>query len=1050
MKKTTNIPAATAAPHNAYASENDSSNAGSSKMPEKNNSPEYAMALVLNNTDENFILVDMNFRVILFNKQFQNHYRKYFDREIRRGDPILDLASADRREDVKKIYREVFAGKTLETETEIPLGDQGLLTFSNNFKPAYDENGNIIGAAVTSRDITEKKRSMALLVANERRFRTMVENSTDAIAILSAEGKAMYVSQSVQSILGYTEEEAVQTNIYDIIHPDDTPGIEKALELIMSNPGVPIAGTVTRIRHKNGTWRWIEATLTNMLHDPSINGIIDNFRDITEKITAEKIIREERMLLRTLIDNLPLNVYTKNLQSKKTLANRTDYEYSGMSTEAEVLGKDDYELYAEESARNTIEEDRFIFSTGQSIINKEEYHIRKDGSHAWFLISKIPILNEENEITGLIGISYDITERKVIEQQLNDAYHFNQTVIETSPAGIWIYEESGKAINVNRAAVVLAGTSVEDLLSLNFRELESWKNTELHNAAIEALESGKMVRTEVHYHNRVNAETWFEAFLTPVQFKGKKHLMVMTYDIRERMHAEEALKKSKTQLSIATQLARLGYWELNIDEGVFTFNDQFYAMLRTTAEEMGGFSMSAQRYSDLFLHPDDRKLVGEEIRIAIESADPFYTRDLEHRIIHLNGDIGYLAVRFYVVKDENGRTIRTVGANQDITEQKIAADQIRQAKERYEMVHKATNDAIYEWDIVNDTSYWGEGYETLFGHKRTGDKMDSLSWTENLHPDEKDMLIAEIRNAFKEKKTTLTRELRFRCADNSYKIIFDKLIIRYDPDGEPLKVFGAMQDISELKKNETSIRELNEKLNKRAEELATSNAELERFAYVASHDLQEPLRMVSSFLQLLQKKYNNLFDETGTEYINYAVDGAERMKRLILDLLEYSRVGTSQDMFVKTDINQVMQQVLDVFSNKIMEKNALIKVGQLPVIRANTMQITQLLQNLVGNALKYNTSAVPEIEIGCEDKGHAWQFSIKDNGIGIDPKFFNKIFIIFQRLHNKNQFSGTGIGLAICKKIVEKHGGNIWIQSDPGKGSTFFFTIQKNLNLPQL
>ncbi|MEP7376752.1 MAG: ATP-binding protein [Chitinophagaceae bacterium] len=379
----------------------------------------------------------------------------------------------------------------------------------------------------------------------------------------------------------------------------------------------------------------------------------------------------------------------------------------------------------------------------------------------------------------------------------------------------------------------------------------------------------------------------------------------------------------------------------------------------------------------------------------------------------------------------------------NISQRKLADEKIRAAKQRYEMVAMATNDAIYEWDMASDTIYWNEGFETLFGHKRTGDIMPTSTWIDNLHPDEKEKLFAITYDAFKNKKTSLTRELLFRCADGSYKIVFDKLIIRYDTNGQPTGIFGAMQDITDRRQNEIAIRELNAQLNKRAEELLSSNNELERFAYVASHDLQEPLRMVSSFLQLLEKKYKSSLDETADQYIRYAVDGAERMKRLILDLLEYSRVGTSKEVFVETDMSKVITQVLETFSSKLKKTEAITKVQLMPVIKASETQMTQLLQNLVGNSLKYNTSAVPEIEIGCEDKSDCWEFFVKDNGIGIEKKFFEKVFVIFQRLHNKNRFSGTGIGLAICKKIVEKHGGNIWIDSVAGAGTTFFFTIKK-------
>jgi len=252
-----------------------------------------------------------------------------------------------------------------------------------------------------------------------------------------------------------------------------------------------------------------------------------------------------------------------------------------------------------------------------------------------------------------------------------------------------------------------------------------------------------------------------------------------------------------------------------------------------------------------------------------------------------------------------------------------------------------------------------------------------------------------------------------------------------------------VNDITGRKRSEVLLRQLHQDLEKRAMELAGSNAELERFAYIASHDLQEPLRMVSSFLQLLQKKYQGQLDDKANQYIHYAVDGAERMKTLILDLLEYSRVGSGKAGFVPVDMNGVIREVGDIFREKIIATHAEVNIAPLPEAFGDRVQLVQLMQNLIGNALKYHSEKPPVINIEGKEIPGGCEYCVQDNGIGIDPMFFEKIFIIFQRLHNKSDYTGTGIGLAICKKIVERHGGRIWVESAPGKGSSFFFTIIK-------
>jgi len=253
----------------------------------------------------------------------------------------------------------------------------------------------------------------------------------------------------------------------------------------------------------------------------------------------------------------------------------------------------------------------------------------------------------------------------------------------------------------------------------------------------------------------------------------------------------------------------------------------------------------------------------------------------------------------------------------------------------------------------------------------------------------------------------------------------------------------VVNDITEGRRYEEQLKKLNTDLAKRASELAASNGELERFAYIASHDLQEPLRMVSSFLQLLQKRYHGQLDAKADQYIHYAVDGAERMKALIMDLLEYSRVGTGKENFTPVDTAVVIKEVGEIFHEKIIATRAQIDIGMLPVVTGDKVQLTQLFQNLLSNALKYHSDRPPVIRIGAQEEATHWLFSVADNGIGIDSQFFDKIFIIFQRLHNKTDYGGTGIGLAICKKIVERHGGRIWVESTPQQGSTFYFTIHK-------
>jgi PAS domain S-box-containing protein len=282
-------------------------------------------------------------------------------------------------------------------------------------------------------------------------------------------------------------------------------------------------------------------------------------------------------------------------------------------------------------------------------------------------------------------------------------------------------------------------------------------------------------------------------------------------------------------------------------------------------------------------------------------------------------------------------------------------------------------------------------------------------------------------------------DFKNKAKDGSFYWMHSTIVPFLNEKGESYRYISIFSDITERKKIE-------EELKNQAIELKNSNAELEHFANAASHDLQEPLRMISSFLVLLEKRLDGQLNDTDKQYIHFALDGADRMKRLIQDMLEYSRTGTNKENLIPTDFNEVLQYTTLVLKDTINDTKALITIKPLPVLLANKTLICQLFINLLSNALKYSTPNMPQIEVGFTDNQAEYTFYVKDNGIGINPDFFDQIFIIFKRLHNKSTYPGTGIGLAICKKIVEIHKGKIWVVSESGKGSTFYFSIPKLTN----
>lgn len=258
----------------------------------------------------------------------------------------------------------------------------------------------------------------------------------------------------------------------------------------------------------------------------------------------------------------------------------------------------------------------------------------------------------------------------------------------------------------------------------------------------------------------------------------------------------------------------------------------------------------------------------------------------------------------------------------------------------------------------------------------------------------------------------------------------------HDKEDNVIGVLGTYEDITDRKLAEA-------RLITAMTDLERSNKDLEQFAYVASHDLQEPLRMVSSYTQLLAQHYEGRLDEKAKKFMDYAVDGAVRMQRLINDLLAYSRVGTKGKALETTDTHALLGEAIRSLAAAIEEKRALITNDDLPTVRADASQLTQVFQNLLANGIKFQGENVPHLHVSARDQRREWVFSVRDNGIGIERQYADRVFTIFQRLYTRQEYPGTGIGLALCKRIVERHGGRIWFESEPGQGSTFFFTIPK-------
>ena len=369
----------------------------------------------------------------------------------------------------------------------------------------------------------------------------------------------------------------------------------------------------------------------------------------------------------------------------------------------------------------------------------------------------------------------------------------------------------------------------------------------------------------------------------------------------------------------------------------------------------------------------------------------------------------------------------------DITERKHADETLRRTEQNLNLAVGRVG--TWNWDLVSGCLEWSPRAKAMFGMD-ADTEVTHERFLAALEPDDRDAAEAAIRESLAA-GTDCDLEYRAVWPDGTVRWIYDLGRVYADASGNPLRMAGSMLDITDRRLAEEDLRAL-------VRDLSRSNSELERFAYIASHDLQEPLRMVASYTQLLQRRYEGKLDPEADEFIEYAVDGAKRMQTLINELLAYSRVGTQGAPFVATDLEVVVSDVLRVMEPTLSEAGAIVTHDPMPTVRCDALQIGRVFQNLLANAAKFRGDEPPRIHIGVTVSGGDWIFCVKDNGIGIEPAYFDRIFVIFQRLESRADYEGTGMGLAICKRIIERHGGRIWVESRRGAGSTFYFILQRD------
>ena len=442
------------------------------------------------------------------------------------------------------------------------------------------------------------------------------------------------------------------------------------------------------------------------------------------------------------------------------------------------------------------------------------------------------------------------------------------------------------------------------------------------------------------------------------------------------------------------------------------------------------------------IHPDDQEQVDKNIKSVLASKDTLWEH--EFRIQKLDQEYAYVREKGYIIRNEENIAIRMIGATEDITKRKISELEVAKEKEKLENVIRGTEAGTWEWNIQTGDSLFNETGAKIIGYELSELQPSSIdTWRSLIYPEDLERSIKALELHFSGKRDFYESEYRIKHKDQTCVWVLGRgKVSSWTDDGKPLMMFGTHMDITEKKAQEETLLIANQKLT-------NANEELQVFATLASHDIREPLRMISSFMALLQKKYGATLEPKANQYIHYAIDGAQRLTFLINDLLEYSKTGFDEENAEFIETKKLIEEILPLKRRLIYEKKAKIILGNLPDIRGVKTPIRTLFRNLLGNALLFTRAGVePVIRIEGFEKEEFWEFLVGDNGIGIEPQHLNHIFGILNKVNLLDDSKRTGMGLSISKKIVEQHGGTIWVNSTPSEGSKFYFTLKKPYKLP--
>jgi PAS domain S-box-containing protein len=748
-------------------------------------------------------------------------------------------------------------------------------------------------------------------------------------------------------------------------------------------------------------------------------------RDSIERGLAEEALRDQEEKYRLLIDGVQdYAIFTIDPHGMVASWNAGAERIKGYKA-GEIIGQNFSRFYLQSDIDQGKPKAELLVAAAAGRSETEHWRMRKDGSRFWANVVITAARNSSGTLLGFSEISRNISERKETEAKYRG-------LLEAAPDAMVVVNQDGEIVLLNVQAEKqfayhrdeLIGQPVKNIIPEGFAErLRADGLRSVEDASAQQIGTG----IELTGRRKDGSDFPIEIMLSPLESAEGILVTAAIRDISVRKAAEKHVAQMEGRYR--------GLLEAAPDAMVVVNQEGEIVLLNVQAEKQFGYrrhELVGQKVKNIIPEGFAERLIADGTRTAAEAVAQQIGTGIE-----LSGrrkDGSDFPIEIMLSPLESAEGILVTAAIRDISVRKAAEQHLAQMEGRYRGLLEAAPDAMVVVNQGGDIVLLNVQAEKQFGYRRdelVGQKV------KNIIPEGfAERLIADGTRTAAEavaQQIGTGIELSGRRKDGSDFPI--EIMLSPLESSEGILVTAAIRDITERKKSE-------QQLVKTVRELKRSNDELQQFAYVASHDLQEPLRMVASYTQLLSKRYKGRLDSAADEFIAYAVDGSNRMQGLIQDLLAYSRAGTNGKGLREVSSEKALKDALSNLRATIQESGALVSHDSLPSITSDDTQLVQVFQNLIGNAIKYRRAEVPHVHVSAtKNGGKDWIFSVRDNGLGIDPQYFERIFVLFQRLHGREQFKGTGIGLTICKKIVERLGGRIWVESQPEKGSVFYFSL---------